>query len=233
MDIETNKFYTTTEVLNIFGISERTYYRRREEFDEYLELYFDYRAWNDGVRSWYVFIEQYEEEVPPFKHKRKAEKAVDNTILYMSIIDKEVERNPLFSANSLANDLFTSGLLPSDHSVRTARRYIMTILKSDKYATSDPVWCKKVWNPELSRMEYQPMVEEEVQEYKQLVRSLANLNDDIELRQKFYDGYISPDEYFKKNDELWKKAFKGAKEVFYKKYNYTPRTIRPVVIRAF
>ena len=51
-------------------------------------------------------------------------------------------------------------------------------------------------------MEYQPMVEEEVQEYKQLVRSLANLNDDIELRQKFYDGHISPDEYFQKDNEL-------------------------------
>lgn len=232
MDIKTDKIYTTTDILNIFGLSERTYYRRKAEFQEYLELYFNYQVWGDGYRQYYRFIEQYEEEVPPFKHKRVIEQ-IDNILIYTSIIDKEVERNPLFSANSLANDLFTSGLLPSDHSTRTARRYIMTILKSDKYATLDPVWCKKVWNPELSRMEYQPMGEEEVQEYLQLVRSLAKLNEDIELRQKFYDGHITPDEYFQKDNELWKKAFKGAKEVFYKKYNYTPRTIKPIAIRAF
>ena len=88
-------------------------------------------------------IEQYEEEVPPFKHKRVIEQ-IDNILIYTSIIDKEVERNPLFSANSLANDLFTSGALPLNHSTRTARRYIMSILKSDKYAALDPVWCKKV-----------------------------------------------------------------------------------------
>ena len=44
VNIEMNKFYTTADVLNIFGISERTYYRRQLEFNEYLELYFNYRA---------------------------------------------------------------------------------------------------------------------------------------------------------------------------------------------
>lgn len=232
MNIEMNKFYTTADVLNIFGISERTYYRRQLEFNEYLELYFNYRAWNDGVRSWYVFIEQYEEEVPPFKHKRKVDK-YDNEAIYTEIINKEIERNPLFSANSLANDLFTSGMLPLDHSQRTARRYITNILKKEQYATADSVWCKKVLNNEIHRIEYQPMPEDEVKEYKNLLHSLANGKGDIDLMSDFYEGYISPDEYFQKYNELWKAVFKEAKEIFHEKYNYTPRSIRPVVIRAF
>ena len=233
MNIEMNKFYMTTDILHIFGISERTYYRRQTEFNQYLDLYFKYQTWNDGVRNWYIFFEQYEEEIPTFKHKRKVNKADNNEAIYTDIIDKEIKRNPLFNANSLSNDLFATGVLPAEHSIRTARRYIMNILKSDKYATLNPVWCKKVWNDEIKRIEYQPMGEEEVEEYKALIRSLANGKGDLELTLNYYEGHIPPDEYYKKHNELWNAVFKEAKDTFYKKYNYTPRSIKPIAIGAF
>ena len=44
MNIEMNKFYMTTDILHIFGISERTYYRRQTEFNQYLDLYFKYQT---------------------------------------------------------------------------------------------------------------------------------------------------------------------------------------------
>lgn len=231
--LDFNTIYTTTDVLDIFGISERTYYRRKSEFHEYLDLYFNYQVWGDGYRQYYIFIDAYEEEIPPFRHQRVITKSIDNTVIYTEIIDKEIERNPFFTASSLALDLYNNAVFPLEHSVRTARYYITKILKSNKYSKSKPVWCKKVWNEDLLQAEYIPMTEDEVSNFKEIVSSLSQIKEDIELTMNFYEGTITPEEYFRKHNENWKCAYKEAKHQFFKQYGFMPNSVRPIEIGAF
>lgn len=227
MNIEINTTYTTREVLDIFGLKERTYYRRQEEFHEYLELYFNYTTWKDGNRRYYKFIEQYKEDIPPFKHKLKS---AINEEIYTQVIDSEIRRNPYFTAESLALDKHNNGVFPEGHTVRTSRAYIEKILNNGKYVELDPVWCRRVWNNDYEQAEYIPLTKEEETELKEFMYSL--LGDDVfDSGFDYHTGAISKEEYLHKIKE-GKRGYEEAKTQYFIQHGFMPFSVRPIGIRA-
>ena len=236
MNIEINTTYTTREVLDIFGLMERTYYRHQEEFHEYLELYFNYNTWTDGYRRYYKFNEQYKEEIPPFKHKRRREKTAINEEIYTQVIDSEIKRNPYFTADSLALDKHNSGVFPEGHTVRTSRGYISKILNNGKYVELDPVLCKRVWNNDYEQTEYVPLTEEEVAEYNKFMLPLV---EDVELIVNLYERNTDPQEYFNKrynpytfNKRYNPHTYQAIRNDFFKQHGYVPFSVRPIGIKT-
>lgn len=225
-----HRTYTTQEVLDIFGLMERTYYRRQEEFHEYLSLYFNYNTWKDEYRRYYRFFDQYEEDIdiPEFKHKRKKEKTAKNEAIYTQVIDSEIRRNPYFTVESLALDKHNSGVFPEGHTVRTSRGYISNILNKDKYIKLDPVLCKRVWNNDYEQAEYVPLTEEEVAEYN---RFMFPLVEDVELIVNFYEGNVDPQEYFNKRKIDNPHTYQAARNEFFKQHGYVPFSVRPIGIK--
>lgn len=190
MAIEINKEYSMNDLAQELNISYRTLTRNAVEINGYLRDNYNFTTRKEGKKIYYYFHEQYDDKVEPYKHKTKPREEGSSELLeqYREIVDKEIERNPIFTPSSLAEDLIDR---PAEHSVRTGRLYISKVLEENMYVSS-PVWAIRQWNIELYRQEWVEAPEDILEEYFALVGNVIGANRElITLERDWRDGNIT------------------------------------------
>lgn len=233
IDIPLNKIMNRTELTRCLGIEPRTFSRRKSEILEYLEGYYMYNSWRDGRELMFIFRECYE-PMPPFKHQNDTKNPKIIEDIYHDLVYSEVERNPLFNANSLASSLYETGGNPFNHSLFTMRMYITKELKKDIYSIAARVWVKKVFNTTLMRNEYVELSEEERQEYVELLRKYVyGTTAGIEYEEDYQAGLIDYNKYVSLITKIKKEGYLKVNNEWLETHDYLPRRLNKLEVGKF
>lgn len=226
--MELNHSYTMKEVAELNGVSYTTYRNKRSQYEEHMQLFFDYTVEKKGRSYQYVFINQKEEFIP-YKdfYSQVRTKAIQTQI------KKTIKQDPRQTGANVARIIIVDGEIQAlGLALSTLTRYTQVELKKlvekQYYIKEDYRWC--ILNTDVNAYELLSQSKvEELRSYFKIERD-ANLDNEENVLAQQQEGSLSKKEAAIKIGELRMGAMISGMKKFQEKYNAWPMKV-PVYVR--
>lgn len=226
--MELNHPYSMKEVAEFNGVSYNVFRNKRKQYEEHMELFFDYTVEKKGRSYCYIFTNQKEE----FIRYRDFYSQV-RTKAIQTQIKKTISQDPRQTGANVARIIIVDGEIQALGLVlSTLTRYTQVELKklveNQYYIKEDYRWC--ILNAETNAYELLSQSKiEELRSYFKIERDTNLYNEENILAQQ-QDGSLTKEEAAMKLGNLRMGAMISGMKRFQEKYNAWPMKV-PVYVR--
>lgn len=226
--MELNRSYTMKEVAELNGVSYNVFRNKRKQYEEHMELFFDYTVEKKGRSYCYTFINQKEEFIlyRDFYSQMRT-KAIQTQI------KKTISQDPRQTGANVARIIIVNGEIQAlGLALSTLTRYTQVELKklveNQYYIKEDYRWC--ILNTETNAYELLSQSKiEELRSYFKIERD-ANLDNEENILAQQQDGSLTKEDAAMKLGNLRMGAMINGMKKFQEKYNAWPMKV-PVYVR--
>lgn len=226
--MELNHPYTMKEVAEFNQVSYNVYRQKRSQYEEHMQLFFDYTVEKKGRSYQYVFISQKEEFIPYKDFYSQA-----RTKVIQTQIKKTIKQDPRQTGANVARIIIVDGEIQAlGLALSTLTRYTQVELKKlvekQYYIKEDYRWC--ILNTDANAYELLSQSKvEELRSYFKIERDF-NLDNEENVLAQQQEGSLSKEEAAIKIGELRMGAMINGMKKFQEKYNAWPMKV-PVYVR--
>lgn len=226
--MELNHPYTMKEVAEFNQVSYNVYRQKRSQYEEHMQLFFDYTVEKKGRSYQYVFISQKEEFIPYKDFYSQA-----RTKVIQTQIKKTIKQDPRQTGANVARIIIVDGEIQAlGLALSTLTRYTQVELKKlvekQYYIKEDYRWC--ILNTDANAYELLSQSKvEELRSYFKIERDF-NLDNEENVLAQQQEGSLSKEEAAIKIGELRMGVMINGMKKFQEKYNAWPMKV-PVYVR--
>ena len=227
--IELNKKYSSKELAEAIGISDKTLRNNRKNYENHLSLFYDYDTVVQGRGIYYTFLEQYSPYIP-YKEFSKNKR---NTLFQEKIKATIIQDNRQTGSN-IARIIYVEDdvqVLDLQLSTITAytRSNLKELLNQGYYELEDYRWC--YLDKEANK--YVVMLDSQVKELRSYFSDYHTLSreEQEDIYSQIGQGLISKQEGQARLGENVCNGFTYGIKMFEAKYNMHPIKV-PVYVRA-
>lgn len=227
--IELNKKYSSKELAEAIGISDKTLRNNRKNYENHLSLFYDYDTIVQGRGIYYTFLEQYSPYIP-YKEFSKNKR----NILFQEKIKATIIQDNRQTGSNIAriicieDDIQVLDLKLSTITVYT-RSNLKELLNQGYYELEDYRWCYL----DKQDNKYVVMLDKQIKELRSYFSDYHNLNkeEQEDIYSQIQQGLISKQEGQARLGENVCNGFTYGIKMFEAKYNIHPIKV-PVYVRA-
>ena len=227
--IELNKKYSSKELAEAIGISDKTLRNNRKNYENHLSLFYDYDTVVQGRGIYYTFLEQYSPYIP-YKEFSKNKR---NTLFQEKIKATIIQDNRQTGSNIARIIYVEDAIQVLDLKLSTITAYtrsnLKELLNQGYYELEDYRWC--YLDKEANK--YVVMLDSQVKELRSYFSDYHNLNkeEQEDIYSQIQQGLISKQEGQARLGENVCNGFTYGIKMFEAKYNMHPIKV-PVYVRA-
>ena len=227
--IELNKKYSSKELAEAIGISDKTLRNNRKNYENHLSLFYDYDTVVQGRGIYYTFLEQYSPYIP-YKEFSKNKR---NTLLQEKIKATIIQDNRQTGSNIARIIYVEDAIQVLDLKLSTITAYtrsnLKELLNQGYYELEDYRWC--YLDKEANK--YVVMLDSQIKELRSYFSDYHNLNkeEQEDIYSQIQQGLISKQEGQARLGENVCNGFTYGIKMFEAKYNMHPIKV-PVYVRA-
>lgn len=215
--IELGKAYSTKEVAELLGVASTTLKNKRDKYDEYLSLFFQFEKEQKGKAHtyYYTFTHSYNEENEIIPYREYKSSSLRKNII------KTIEKDNRQTGSNIARIIFVDNEIQAlNLKLSTITTYVRSNLREmveqGYYCKKDYRWC---YLDEKAQV-YKLMNEEEVAELRGYFK-LAN-SEAEELYARYSDGEYTLKVYYENLGEVVHEQFQRGIYAYYEKHGYYP-----------
>ena len=222
-----NTTYSLRELLEILHITRDSWKKRRQEYLDWFNCFFDYEITTQGKNTIFTIKEIFG-DYEPLPRKKKS---IEVKEYYKQETSKIVKQEPTNTGSNIARNIVAASN-KYDHKEGTASVYVRSILK-EGYKVDGKVWCKRT----PDGLHYEPIEEEHLQYLNECITK--QFKDDkvqeyaVEMYTDYEAGLISKNDFNEAMGFMTGTAFTSAMDRFILKYHYRPVKIPVWVEGAF
>lgn len=227
--IELNKKYSSKELAEAIGISDKTLRNNRKNYENHLSLFYDYDTVVQGRGIYYTFLEQYSPYIP-YKEFSKNKR---NTLFQEKIKATIIQDNRQTGSNIARIIYVEDAIQVLDLKLSTITAYtrsnLKELLNQGYYELEDYRWC--YLDKEANK--YVVMLDSQIKELRSYFSDYHNLNkeEQEDIYSQIQQGLISKQEGQARLGENVCNGFTYGIKMFEAKYNMHPIKV-PVYVRA-
>ena len=227
--IELNKKYSSKELAEAIGISDKTLRNNRKNYENHLSLFYDYDTVVQGRGIYYTFLEQYSPYIP-YKEFSKNKR---NTLFQEKIKATIIQDNRQTGSNIARIICIEDDIQVLDLQLSTITAYtrsnLKELLNQGYYELEDYRWC--YLDKEANK--YVVMLDSQIKELRSYFSDYHNLNkeEQEDIYSQIQQGLISKQEGQARLGENVCNGFTYGIKMFEAKYNMHPIKV-PVYVRA-
>lgn len=227
--IELNKKYSSKELAEAIGISDKTLRNNRKNYENHLSLFYDYDTIVQGRGIYYTFLEQYSPYIP-YKEFSKNKR---NTLFQEKIKATIIQDNRQTGSNIARIIYVEDAIQVLDLKLSTITAYtrsnLKELLNQGYYELEDYRWC--YLDKEANK--YVVMLDSQIKELRSYFSDYHNLNkeEQEDIYSQIQQGLISKQEGQARLGENVCNGFTYGIKIFEAKYNMHPIKV-PVYVRA-
>lgn len=227
--IELNKKYSSKELAEAIGISDKTLRNNRKNYENHLSLFYDYDTVVQGRGIYYTFLEQYSPYIP-YKEFSKNKR---NTLFQEKIKATIIQDNRQTGSNIARIIYIEDDVQVLDLKLSTITAYtrsnLKELLNQGYYELEDYRWC--YLDKEANK--YVVMLDSQIKELRSYFSDYHNLNkeEQEDIYSQIQQGLISKQEGQARLGENVCNGFTYGIKMFEAKYNMHPIKV-PVYVRA-
>ena len=226
--MELNHQYTMKEVAEFNGVSYGVYRKRKQVYEEHMELFFDYTVEKKGRSYYYTFTNQKEEFILYRDFYSKARSKV-----LRAQIQETIEQDPRQTGSNIARIIIVNGEIQAlGLALSTLTRYtrveLKKMLEKKYYIKEDYRWC--ILNRDTNTYELLPDDKvEELRSFFKIERN-ANLENEENILAQQQDGFLTKEEAALQVGNSRIDAMMRGLKKFQDKYDTWPMKV-PVYVR--
>ena len=227
--IELNKKYSSKELAEAIGISDKTLRNNRKNYENHLSLFYDYDTVVQGRGIYYTFLEQYSPYIPYKEFSKNKRNALFQEKIKATIIqDNRQTGSNIARIICIEDDVQVLDLQLSTITAYT-RSNLKELLNQGYYELEDYRWC--YLDKEANK--YVVMLDSQVKELRSYFSDYHNLNkeEQEDIYSQIGQGLISKQEGQARLGENVCNGFTYGIKMFEAKYNMHPIKV-PVYVRA-
>ena len=227
--IELNKKYSSKELAEAIGISDKTLRNNRKNYENHLSLFYDYDTVVQGRGIYYTFLEQYSPYIPYKEFSKNKRNALFQEKIKATIIqDNRQTGSNIARIICIENDVQVLDLQLSTITAYT-RSNLKELLNQGYYELEDYRWC--YLDKEANK--YVVMLDSQIKELRSYFSDYHNLNkeEQEDIYSQIQQGLISKQEGQARLGENVCNGFTYGIKMFEAKYNMHPIKV-PVYVRA-
>ena len=227
--IELNKKYSSKELAEAIGISDKTLRNNRKNYENHLSLFYDYDTVVQGRGIYYTFLEQYSPYIP-YKEFSKNKR---NTLFQEKIKATIIQDNRQTGSNIARIICIEDDVQVLDLQLSTITAYtrsnLKELLNQGYYELEDYRWC--YLDKEANK--YVVMLDSQVKELRSYFSDYHTLSreEQEDIYSQIGQGLISKQEGQARLGENVCNGFTYGIKMFEAKYNMHPIKV-PVYVRA-
>lgn len=227
--IELNKKYSSKELAEAIGISDKTLRNNRKNYENHLSLFYDYDTVVQGRSIYYTFLEQYSPYIP-YKEFSKNKR---NTLFQEKIKATIIQDNRQTGSNIARIICIEDDIQVLDLQLSTITAYtrsnLKELLNQGYYELEDYRWC--YLDKEANK--YVVMLDSQIKELRSYFSDYHNLNkeEQEDIYSQIQQGLIPKKEGQVLLGENVCNGFTYGIKMFEAKYNMHPIKV-PVYVRA-
>ena len=227
--IELNKKYSSKELAEAIGISDKTLRNNRKNYENHLSLFYDYDTVVQGRGIYYTFLEQYSPYIP-YKEFSKNKR---NTLFQEKIKATIIQDNRQTGSNIARIICIEDDIQVLDLQLSTITAYtrsnLKELLNQGYYELEDYRWC--YLDKEANK--YVVMLDSQIKELRSYFSDYHNLNkeEQEDIYSQIQQGLISKQEGQARLGENVCNGFTYGIKMFEANYNMHPIKV-PVYVRA-
>lgn len=227
--IELNKKYSSKELAEAIGISDKTLRNNRKNYENHLSLFYDYDTVVQGRGIYYTFLEQYSPYIPYKEFSKNKRNALFQEKIKATIIqDNRQTGSNIARIICIEDDVQVLDLKLSTITVYT-RSNLKELLNQGYYELEDYRWC--YLDKEANK--YVVMLDSQVKELRSYFSDYHTLSreEQEDIYSQIEQGLISKQEGQARLGENICNGFTYGIKMFEAKYNMHPIKV-PVYVRA-
>ena len=227
--IELNKKYSSKELAEAIGISDKTLRNNRKNYENHLSLFYDYDTVVQGRGIYYTFLEQYSPYIPYKEFSKNKRNALFQEKIKATIIqDNRQTGSNIARIICIEDDIQVLDLQLSTITAYT-RSNLKELLNQGYYELEDYRWC--YLDKEANK--YVVMLDSQVKELRSYFSDYHTLSreEQEDIYSQIGQGLISKQEGQARLGENVCNGFTYGIKMFEAKYNMHPIKV-PVYVRA-
>ena len=227
--IELNKKYSSKELAEAIGISDKTLRNNRKNYENHLSLFYDYDIVVQGRGIYYIFLEQYSPYIPYKEFSKNKRNALFQEKIKATIIqDNRQTGSNIARIICIEDDVQVLDLKLSTITAYT-RSNLKELLNQGYYELEDYRWC--YLDKEANK--YVVMLDSQVKELRSYFSDYHTLSreEQEDIYSQIGQGLISKQEGQARLGENVCNGFTYGIKMFEAKYNMHPIKV-PVYVRA-
>ena len=227
--IELNKKYSSKELAEAIGISDKTLRNNRKNYENHLSLFYDYDTVVQGRGIYYTFLEQYSPYIPYKEFSKNKRNALFQEKIKATIIqDNRQTGSNIARIICIEDDVQVLDLQLSTITAYT-RSNLKELLNQGYYELEDYRWC--YLDKEANK--YVVMLDSQVKELRSYFSDYHTLSreEQEDIYSQIQQGLISKQEGQARLGENVCNGFTYGIKMFEAKYNMHPIKV-PVYVRA-
>lgn len=227
--IELNKKYSSKELAEAIGISDKTLRNNRKNYENHLSLFYDYDTVVQGRGIYYTFLEQYSPYIPYKEFSKNKRNALFQEKIKATIIqDNRQTGSNIARIICIEDDVQVLDLKLSTITAYT-RSNLKELLNQGYYELEDYRWC--YLDKEANK--YVIMLDSQVKELRSYFSDYHTLSreEQEDIYSQIGQGLISKQEGQARLGENVCNGFTYGIKMFEAKYNMHPIKV-PVYVRA-
>lgn len=227
--IELNKKYSSKELAEAIGISDKTLRNNRKNYENHLSLFYDYDIVVQGRSIYYTFLEQYSPYIPYKEFSKNKRNVLFQEKIKATIIqDNRQTGSNIARIICIEDDVQVLDLKLSTITAYT-RSNLKELLNQGYYELEDYRWC--YLDKEANK--YVVMLDSQVKELRSYFSDYHTLSkeEQEDIYSQIGQGLISKQEGQARLGENVCNGFTYGIKMFEAKYNMHPIKV-PVYVRA-
>lgn len=222
-----NTTYSLKELLSILHITRDSWKKRRQEYLDWFNCFFDYEIVMQGKHIIFNIKEVFG-EYEPLPRKKKS---IEVKEYYAQETSKIVKQEPTNTGSNIARNIVATSN-KYEHKEGTVSVYVRSILK-EGYKVDSKVWCKR----SADGLHYEPINEEQAKYLNECITQ--QFKDDklqeymVEVYTDYEAGLISRTDFNAALGSMTEVTFLSAMDRFILKYQFRPVKIPVWVEGAF
>ena len=227
--IELNKKYSSKELAEAIGISDKTLRNNRKNYENHLSLFYDYDTVVQGRGIYYTFLEQYSPYIPYKEFSKNKRNALFQEKIKATIIQDNRQTGSNIARIIYVEDAIQVLDLKLSTITAYTRSNLKELLNQGYYELEDYRWC--YLDKEANK--YVVMLDSQIKELRSYFSDYHNLNkeEQEDIYSQIQQGLISKQEGQARLGENVCNGFTYGIKMFEAKYNMHPIKV-PVYVRA-
>lgn len=219
--------YSLKDLLNILHITRDSWKKRRQEYLDWFNCFFDYEITMQGKNTFFIIKEVFG-DYEPLPRKKKS---IEVKEYYVQETSKIVKQEPTNTGSNIARNIVATNNKYA-HKEGTASVYVRSILK-EGYRVDGKVWCKRTEDG----LHYEPISEEQITYLNECITQ--QFKDDkvqeyaVDMYTDYEAGLITKKDFNEAIGSMTGMAFLSAMDRFILRYGFRPMKIPMWVEGAF
>ena len=219
--------YSLKELLNILHITKDSWKKRRQEYLDWFNCFFDYEITTQGKKTFFIIKEIFG-DYEPLPRKKKS---IEVKEYYAQETSKIVKQEPTNTGANIARNIIAINN-KYDHKEGTASVYVRNILK-EGYQVDSKVWCCRTQDG----LHYTPITDEQLKYLNECITKQFQDNAiqeyTVELYTDYEAGIITKQQFNEALGTMAGNAFLSAMDMFILRYNFRPMKVPTWIEGAF